>query len=374
MKKTILELLALFIVVNLLCSSEPAPTEVSSGSRSTIRLSLEKVERDSAVFSGKPILAIVETDDSTTFSDFAWHTGMGKFMIPQGMVNKYAKRFEVDLYWLNYPSRKDIQTSSYFDTVYITIGGGLRESNKVRVKVTNLPVIIDSIRIEDKVYNGSDNYIRHKIKDDKTETFVQFFARDLDGKNPDLTFSGNKGKIIQSSANPMLMTHNMALDDIIDTIHFLIFDHNGSSEYRDVYICRYDKNIPPVVDSIVLGDTTLTGDSNYISGFSGMDTLKVKAYAHDPEGDELLYFWNSTVLNLIEKDEATDEQISYICTTGVCKDTLKETTILIDTLKLVVKDIHNDSSVVNIELIKGEIKKDQTRDVQTDDSINIRPR
>lgn len=314
MIKMVFEIFALFIVVNLLCS--PAPTEVSSDSESSIRLSLEKVERDSAVFSGKPILAIVETDDSTVFSDFAWHTGMGKLIIPQGMVKKNAKRFEVNLYWINYPSRKDNLTNSYFDTVYITIGGGLRESNKVRVKVTNLPVIIDSIMIEDNVFNGSDKHIRYQTRDDETELSVQFFARDLDGKVPDLTFSGNKGKIMQSNVNPMQMTYNMALGVIIDTIHFLIFDHQGSSEYRDVFISSYVKNIPPVVDSIVLGDTTLKGDRHYVFSFSKMDTLKVKAHAYDPEGDELTYFWSSTGHNLIKIDDDTGEEMSYVCTTG----------------------------------------------------------
>ena len=88
-----------------------------------------------------------------------------------------------------------------------------------------------------------------------------------------------------------------------------------------------------------------------------MDTLKVKAHAYDPEGDELTYFWSSTGHNLIKIDDDTGEEMSYVCTTGDCQDTLKETTVVIDTLKLVVKDIYNDSSVVNIELIKGKIIK-----------------
>ncbi len=370
MKKSILELLTIFIFVIMHCSH--APTEVRSDSGSPIRLSLEKVERDSAVFSGKPILAIVETNDSTIFSDFAWHTGMGKLIIPQGMVHKYAKRFEIELYWVNYPSRKDIQTNSYFDTVYITIGGGLRESNKVRVKVTNLPVIIDSILIGDKVFNGSDKNIRYQIKDDKTELSIQFFARDLDGKNPDLTFSGNKGKVMQSNVNPMLMTYNMPSGEIVDTIHFLIFDHQGSSEYRDVCIGVYSYNFSPVVDSIVLGDTTLKSNGQYRCYSSFPDTLEVKVYAHDPEGDNLSYFWSSTIDNKINVDGSADDQIYYICTKGVCQEIVKDTALLIDTLKLVVKDTNNDSSVVNIELFKGSINnKNQSRDTLSNDSIIV---
>lgn len=371
MKKTILGFLALFVVLTLLCS--PSPTENNTDSN-LIRLSLERVGRDSAVYSGKPIHAIVETDDSTIFSDFAWHTGMGKLIIPQGMVNRYAKKFELDLYWVNYPSRKDVQTNSYFDTVFITIGGGLRESNKVRVKVTNLPVIIDSIMIGNKVFNGNEKTLRYQIKGSDTEISVQFFARDLDGKIPDMTFSGNTGKIMQSSVNPMQMTYNISSGIINDTIHFLVFDHQGSSEYRDICISRYAKNLPPVVDSIVLGDTTLKGASHYRSGFSIIDTLKVKACAHDPEGDDIIFSWSTNINNWIKNDTSAGDQISYICTTGVCKETQQDTSILIDTLKLVVKDNHNDSSVVNIELFKGDINhQQQSRDIQTNDSIFINP-
>jgi hypothetical protein len=368
MKKMILEFITLLIAISLLCS--PAPTENSSESN-PIRLSLEKADRDSAVFSGKPIRAIVDTDDSTFFSDFAWHTGMGKLIIPQGMVSRYAKRFEVDLYWVNYPSRKDIQTSSYFDTVYISIGGGLRESNKVWVKVTNLPVIIDSIMIEDKVFSGSDKTVRYQINNSGNEISVQFFARDLDGKVPDLTFSGNIGKITQSIVNPMLMTYNIPSGAFCDTIHFLVFDHQGSSEYRDVYISSFAKNLPPVIDSIVVEDTTLKGASNYRLFFSLIDTLKVQAYAHDPEENELNYSWSAGFSNMYKVDTLSDDQMSYICTTGDCKQIQTDTSILIDTLKLLVRDNYGDSLNVNIELFKGPQQK---RDVKTSDSIFIKPK
>lgn len=354
MKKTTLEFLVLLVAMTLFCSH--APTENNSDPN-LIRLSLEKEDRDSAVFSGKPIPAIVETEDSTIFSDFAWHTGMGKLIIPQGMVNRFAKRFEVELYWINYPSRKDIQTNSYFDTIFITIGGGLKESNKVIVKVTNLPVIIDSIMIGERVFKGNETDIRYPVKGTGTEIPVQFFARDLDGKNPDLAFSGNNGKIIQSGVNPMQMTYVPLgiMNDtgiINDTIHFMVFDHQGSSEYCDIRIRCYSVSLPPVVDSIVLGDTTLKGANHYRIGFPFIDTIRIKAYAHDPEGDDLYFGWSENIGYWIKNDLLVN-QVTYICTTGICKENIDSNAIFIDTLKLVVKDYLNDSSVVNIELFKG---------------------
>lgn len=352
MKKTNFQIIALLVTIAIFCS--PLPTENTSGLNS-IRLSLEKVERDSAVYSGKPIHTIVETADSTYFSDFAWHTGMGKLIIPEGMVNRYAKRFEVDLYWKNYPSRKDIQSNSYFDTVFITIGGRLKESNKVSVRVTNLPVIIDSILIGDSVFNGVENFLRYQIRSKNADIPLQFYARDLDGKMPDLTFSGNTGRIQLSNTNNLLMTYTLPSGYFNDTIHFLIFDHQGSSEYRDINLKRYAANLPPVVDSIVFEDTTLKGANLYQVGFPSFDTLRIKAYAHDPEGTDISCTWKAYVSNRIRNDVLLSNQISYVCTTGLCKNVHTDTTILIDTLKLVVRDNHNDSTVVKIELVKGAI-------------------
>lgn len=352
MKKQTFKLFVVLAFIALFCA--PLPTDNEAG-KHTIRLSLEKIERDSAVFSGEPIRAIVETGESTYFSTFAWHTGMGKLIIPEQMINKYAKQFEVYLYWKNYPSRKDVALNSYYDTVFITVGGNLKESNKTRVRVTNLPVTVDSVLIGDTVFNGEQKIWKYMVRDKNSEVPIRFYARDLDGKIPDITYSGNKGTILQSSANLLQMTYMVPTGNFNDTIHYLIFDHLGGNEYRDLNIKRYAANLPPVIDSIVFEDTILKGSNLYHIGFPSIDTLKLQAYVHDPEGTDVSCTWKAYASSRIKSDLVRDNKIMYVCTTGVCRQVHKDTTILIDTIKIVVKDVNNDSAVVKIEVVKGDI-------------------
>lgn len=372
MKKSFFPNFTVLIFISLFCS--PLPTENTLNSNS-IRLSLEKVLRDSAVYSGKPILAIIESSDSTVFSDLAWHTGMGKLIIPEKMINRYSKKFEVYLYWKNYPSKKDIETNSYYDTVFVTVGGNLKESNKVRVEVTNLPVIIDSVLIGDTVFNGMDTCYKYQVKNKFTDLPVRFYARDLDGKIPDITFSGNRSPIMQSSTIPLQMTYTVPAGNFNDTIHFLVFDHLGGSEYRDVNIKRYAVNLPPVIDSIVCEDTTLKGSSLYHVGFATIDTLSIKAYVHDPEGTDVKCTWKAYARYRVEKDDLNNNNnIGYVCTTSVCREIHKDTTIILDTLKLVAKDAQNDSTEVKIVLIKGKLNYPPTvKSIQVKDSVFTNP-
>lgn len=352
MKKKVFHIYGLLVLVVIFCAPLPTDNEVE---KHTMRLSLEKTDRDSAVFSGEPIHAIVETGDSTLFSSLAWHTGMGRITIPIDMINKYDKQFDVYLYWRSYPAKKDLETKTYYDTVFVSIGGSLRESNKTVVKVTNLPVIVDSILVADTIMSGEDKFWKYQIYDSSKTVKILFYARDFDGKIPDITYSGNKGKIIQSTVNPLQMTYEVSSGRTNDTIHFLVFDHMGAKLYYDLNIKPYKPNSPPVIDSIEFQDTILKGANLYHVGFASFDTLKIVAYIHDPEGTDVNCKWKAYASTRIQENDLFNNEINYVCTSGVCKQVHKDTSILVDTIKLVVTDENGDSSVAKIEIVKGNI-------------------
>ena len=119
-----------------------------------VTLSLETEGRTTATFSGALIKAIVETPDTVNFDDINWHCGLGTAHRPADIAP--GQRLVLDsvmLEWTKIPLTKDTAKgehhNQYYDSVYVTTGGGLHTSNVVRVYVTNLQPVFDSIKVGD---------------------------------------------------------------------------------------------------------------------------------------------------------------------------------------------------------------------------------
>ncbi|MBN1576068.1 MAG: hypothetical protein JW913_05925, partial [Chitinispirillaceae bacterium] len=206
------------LAAGLFCA--PMSTDPSEGEATLLELSLEEPGRTSAEFSGAPIEALIELDRDTVFNALYWRTGKGDPpRCADTVFEKAAKKFAVQLFWTKYPLFRDSLDSSYYDTVWVSMGGGLKKSNKVRVKVTNLPVVVDSARFDSLFLLGQDTVWRCSLPPVMKASYrLYIYARDLDRKTVSLRINGNKGKIIRSDVTSLEMEYQPPEGDFIDTI------------------------------------------------------------------------------------------------------------------------------------------------------------
>ena len=334
----------------------PLPTEINS-QQHTIKLSLEQQGRDYAEFSGEPITAIVELSDSVLFNTITWRTGMGNYTIPENTVGSKATTFKVNLFWRTYPLRKDTSDNCFYDTIYVSTGGNLNFSNQVRVKVSNLPVVVDSATVGSTTFSGRDLVWSEQIDASVSSIPIRIYARDLDGKVVQLSYSGNKGTIMQSTSNQLQLTYETPGTEFKDSISFIIYDRSRGQEIRTLILWRLLPNVPPVIDSMHVADTSMSGMSSiYRVAFRCIDTLRFRAFAHDPNGTVTRYTWKAGVNSRLKQDSTAKNTAIYICTTRVCLDSNSTDVMVIDTIFLTVFDNRGDSTMKKIEINRGTIK------------------
>ncbi len=340
----------------------PVSSDPSSGEGAALlRLSLEEIGRTSAEFSGAPIEAIIELDADTGFGFLNWHTGQGEPLYPDTIFSMKAKRFSLPLFWMKYPLYKDSIDSSYYDTVWVSMGGGLKKSNKVRVRVTNLPVVVDSARFDSLFLLGQDTMWQCSLPVVlKTSYKLLFYARDLDKKVPEIRVLGNKGKIILNQTKPLDMEYQPPAGDFIDTIRIVAFDQMRGQAIRTLILNHITPNILPFIDSVQVKTTMLKGSSIaggvYRVGFTAFDTLRLRCFAHDSSGTIRKTAW-STGENILKIDSTNSMRATYICSTKTCRDTLTDSSVVVDTITIKVFDDRGDSTVRRIELSRGEINQ-----------------
>ncbi len=344
----------------LLCA--PFPTDPLDEESTVFRLSLEEIGRKSAEFSGAPIEAIIELDRDTSFGSIYWHTGQGDPpRCADTAFNKPSKRFTAVLFWTKYPLVKDSSDNCYYDTIWASMGGGVKKSNKVRVKVTNLPVFIDSCRFDSSLFRGNDTLwlcsLSARLKDSYQ---LNVYARDLDNKTVSLQIIGNKGIIIRSGVQALSMKYEPPEGDFIDTIRFIASDHKGGQAIRTLIIRHITPNTPPIIDSIQVNTTMLKTSSMvggiYRVGFPAFDTLRLRLFAHDSGGSISRVAWRAKTNRLVV-DSVNNMLALFICSGGSCTDTLRDTSVVVDTITITVSDNRGDSTVRRIELSKGTINQ-----------------
>lgn len=354
----------LFFLLNILSCEHNNPANIDETKEQPIQFSLEVSGRDTASFSGQPVKALIVLKDNINFSELAWNTGEGSISVPDSIIGKTAKSFEVDLIWKSYPAKMDLQDKCFYDTVFVSIGGGYQTSNKVQVKVTNLPVVLDSIRIGDTFYNEIKKVCRYRLDESSEDISLQFFARDLDEKIPDITFAGNfKGVIEQlNPQSPLELLYSVPADEFDDTITFLIYDHEGSQVYRSVILFR-DYNKPPVIDSISVQNQILKGSKSiYNVALPAFTQLDLQAFAHDFNGTVSRFSWKAIRPGSLKWDSIQTDRAQYFCQT--CgQDTLRDTAVMIDTVTLTAFDNRGDSTFCRMEILKGELNNPPVLDM-----------
>ena len=346
----------LLFLLNILSCENNNPANINETKEQSIQFSLEVQGRDTASFSGQPVKALIVLKDKINFSELAWNTGAGSISVPDSIIGKTAKSFEIDLIWKSYPAKMDLQDKCFYDTIFVSIGGGYQTSNKVLVKVTNLPVVMDSIRIGDTFYNEIKKVLRYRFDEGSKDVSLQFFARDLDQKTPDITFAGNfKGLLEQlNPQSPLELLYSVPAEEFDDTITFLIYDHEGSQVFSSLILFR-DHNNPPVIDSISVQDQILKGtQSIYKFALPAFIQLDLQAFAHDFNGTVSRFSWKAIRPGSLRWDSIGTDRAQYYC--QACgQDTLRDTSVIVDTVTLTAFDNRGDSTSCRMVILKGEL-------------------
>ena len=296
----------------------PLATDPTSGEPTLLRLSLEEPGRITAEFSGAPIEAIVDLDRDTTFDSLRWQTGRGDPPVyPKDLIGKVGNRFSVQLYWTKYPLVKDSVDSCYWDTVWVSMGGGLKKSNKVRVKVTNLPVVFDSARFDTISFFGQDTMWRCSLPAILKDVYpLQIYARDLDRKPVALQVFEGRGKISRADLSSLTMSYKPPKGDFIDTVIFIASDQVRGKATRVLVIKYITPNILPFIDSIGVGTKIFASSSMaagmYRVGFIVFDTLRMQLYARDSSGTVKTVKWSSRH-PVLTSDSSNPLRAMYIC-------------------------------------------------------------
>lgn len=318
-----------------------------------IKLSLEVSGRYSAEFSGEPIKTIIETKDSVLFNSIAWHSGKGIFTVPDSMIGKKDRRFIAFLSWKTYPLKRDSISKKYFDSVYVSIGGGLQQSNVVMVNVTNLPVVFDSLKIKNTVFTGPDTVWKYSTVDSQKTLSFTLYVRDLDGKTTTITGSDRLNAL--KPINTSQFTFTVPSGEYIDTLNFIISDGSGGQVICMLILSYFTPNTPPEFDSLVINKQSITGTDKILKvAFSSFDTLNMKLYAHDNDvGDSVRVLWSAGIASRLKRDSLNSQNASYIC--SACKDSVHDSTIIVDTLTIRCFDIKKDTVTKKVVIYKGRI-------------------
>ena len=326
-----------------------------------LQLSLEETGRTTAEFSGSPVQATILLDRDTTFNVLTWYTGQGYPVYPEDILNKRAKKFTIELNWNAYPLHKDTVDDCYYDTVWVSIGGGLKKSNRAFVKVTNLPIVVDSARFDTISYLGQDTVWQCSLPPTLKASYqLTIFARDLDRKPPMLQYLGNRGTIVPDGNNPLEMEYFPPEGDFRDSIDFIIFDQKRGQAFRRLLVSHISPNVPPSIDSFLVKNTILNSSSLvngvYRVAFIAFDTLQLNVYAHDTLGSLQRAVWKA-VENSITADSSSSFRATYVCEDKTCTDTLRDSSVVIDIITVTVFDDRGDSAVRKVELSKGKLNQ-----------------
>jgi len=148
--------------------------------------------------------------------------------------------------------------------------------------------------------------------------------------------------------------------DFVDTVSIVAYDQMRGQDVRRLIISHVMPNVAPSIDSIRINDVTL-GSASFVgniyrAGFTSLDTLTLRLYAHDSTGEISSVRWEAVTDRLIS--DSLDKMLAtYICTESNCSDTLNDSSYVIDTITITVTDSKDKSTVRKIELSKGRINR-----------------
>jgi hypothetical protein len=332
---------------------------------------LENTGNTRAEFTGEPILTYIETNDSISFTELTWRTGNGSYQAADTTMMKRGRMFSAYLNWEKYPRTKDTLENAYFDTVYTGIGGNIKRSNIVIVKVSNLPVVIDSLKVSTRTFKPNEKNWNFNVHDSILKLHLKMYARDLDGNTPEMTISGSNFPLEKYAGEPFHVSFPCPMGPFKDTILFNISDHAQGQEIRALFLERVYPNIPPVIDSININTKIFKLNNGYLTAvFESLDTLRFHVFCHDTYDSIKTVKWR-VKFNKLQIDTVNNLNAAVICTTKVSKIAATRKMTIIDTLRIALTDLKMDSTVGYIIIGKGIANKMPVIKSIKMDTINV---
>ncbi len=337
------------IFLFLLCGRLPTETGASNFD---IQLSLEQEFNTAATYSGKVITAIVDLPDSQFFSQIAWHTGSGSYSTAGIAPNKKVKQVKVCLFWNFIPTNKDSLNKMAYDTVYVSLNGETVRSNTVKVYVTNIPPVIDSVWINSTSLKGSDT-VRYNCLTSDTNTRFSIRVSAHDINNDIIHYEWLSSRGLQLPQFP-LVVYDVPKFQFTDSLYLNCYDGKGGNAIKYILIAKVAPNVPPVLDSIKIGSKTFGSDSLlHTYSVRKIDTLKLRLYARDSDSkDSFTVTWRHTN----SKDSLIRNSSSPSMVTLLCDTIFRDSNALlrtVDTVYAVVKDAQGDSVKTVIRIVQG---------------------
>jgi hypothetical protein len=339
------------LLLFLMCG--PLPTDIGKNAF-PVQLTLEAGALTTATFSGPPIIATVTLPDSDYFDNIAWHLGRGSYRhIGISPVQK-IKQVQVELFWTSIPLCKDTTTKQSYDTVYVSTHGESVRSNTVKVIVTNVPPVIDSVKAGPSAASTSDT-VRYSIPLNDTSSFISLKVTAHDPNAGDILkydWFSTRGVALSTTA---IVSYAIPKSQFVDTVFVTVYDDNGGSASKMIIMSKLASGGLPVIDSISVGARVFAQDTTFhVYGALQLDTLKFRVYAHDSDvGVTLTYAWTKKNARDTLVSPASLPLATMVCDAIYRKvnDTLRTA----DTVAVVVRDGRGDSAMATVRLVQGHV-------------------
>jgi hypothetical protein len=336
-----------------------------------ITLTLDDKTNVTATFSGKPITAYCTFRDSTTYGDVAWHLGFGKILRPPTGPAR-VKTLQVQLYWDVMPLKKD-SSGRYFDSVYISLGGENSRSNPACIFVTNVPPVIDSVKISRRSYAGRDTIIDTVRPYDTLATMpIRIFARDANLNVLAASWSGSGASRVEPVAGSVNANYLPPRTDFIDTLALSVYDRQGGNCDKFIIITSMlSKNKAPLIDSVKVKDTVY---SKFVSppifAAASLDSLRFRVWPRDSDTISALVAAWSVKNAKLAVVKSNGFEMTWACTSKTCRDTLTSAGFrVVDTVTVVVRDNMGATATASIVIVKGANKPPVFDSLRVNDTL-----
>ena len=347
----------------------PLPTGVGPNNY-PIQLFLDNGTSTTATFSGEPITAFITLPDSTAFGDIAWHLGNGHYSAQGIAPGKKLKMFKVELDWTSAPSCKDTATKQGFDSIYVSVAGETKRSNSVRVYVTNLPPVFDSIQIGLSSFKTGDT-IRYAISDTLPNVAIKAYVSDLNRDT--LKYNWYSARGVKLPLVP-IVSYPVPKMQFTDTLVVTLYDGKGGQAEKVVVLSKLPPDNPPVIDSVKVGTKTYMQDTAfYLYSVKQIDTALLTVYSHDPDaGDSMTAIWShknpkDSLIAIFGKQF----QVRLACDPLYVKSSDSLRTV--DTISVAIKDIRGSIAKKTIRIIQGYVKHPPHLDsISVDNSVQCK--
>lgn len=226
-------------------------------------------------------------------------------------------------------------TTITIDTVTVSLTnsvGDLTQKTIYLVKIpANLSPVIDSMLIDTVILKGQYNQVTgHRYTVLSGETInLRNYAHDPDGGGVVLTYTWKEasgiGMISDTIGNAI--TYTAPDSSCKDSLYAIVADDKGFTTSRKIVLTVF-KNNPPVIDTIILDDTTIVPgltDTLFFYSDSLADTFTIRINAFDLDtstmNDSVSYLWNYRDRNL-NPAVAYIDSIIYIPALTMYSDTI----------------------------------------------------